>query len=140
MASLTWWTWVWASSRSWWLKEKTGVLQSIESKTQTRLSEWTVWSHRVRHSSACYNREASDTILRSTRRPSFSSPLSFDYIIAAHTILRTEHACLSACISLKPSIIINLLHAYHFASCWICSALRNKEPEPQFIQIPGEWF
>ena len=27
MSSLTWWTWVWASSRSWWW---TGVLQSME--------------------------------------------------------------------------------------------------------------
>ena len=36
MASLTWWTWVWASSGSWWLTGKTGVLQSM-------------WLQRVRH-------------------------------------------------------------------------------------------
>ena len=29
MASLTWWTWVWASSRSWSWTGKTGVLQSV---------------------------------------------------------------------------------------------------------------
>ena len=29
MASLTWWIWVWASSRSWWWTEKPGVLQSV---------------------------------------------------------------------------------------------------------------
>ena len=29
MASLTRWTWVWASSRSWWLTGKPGVLQSM---------------------------------------------------------------------------------------------------------------
>ena len=29
MASPTWWTWVWASSRSWWWTEKPGVLQSM---------------------------------------------------------------------------------------------------------------
>ena len=28
MASLTWWTWVWASSVSWWWTRKPGVLQS----------------------------------------------------------------------------------------------------------------
>ena len=28
MASLTWWTWVWASSRSWWWTEKPGALLS----------------------------------------------------------------------------------------------------------------
>ena len=28
VASLTWWTWVWASSRSWWWTGKPGVLQS----------------------------------------------------------------------------------------------------------------
>ena len=29
MASLTWWTWVWTSSRSWWWTGKPGVLQSM---------------------------------------------------------------------------------------------------------------
>ena len=29
MASLTWWTWVWASSGSWWWTEKPDVLQSM---------------------------------------------------------------------------------------------------------------
>ena len=29
MASPTWWTWVWASSRSWWWTRKPGVLQSM---------------------------------------------------------------------------------------------------------------
>ena len=32
MASLTWWTWVWASSRSWWWTGKPGVLQSMGSQ------------------------------------------------------------------------------------------------------------
>ena len=32
MASLTWWTWVWASSRSWWWTVKPGVLQSTGSQ------------------------------------------------------------------------------------------------------------
>ena len=32
MASLTRWTWVWVSSRSWWWTGKPGVLQSMESK------------------------------------------------------------------------------------------------------------
>ena len=29
MASLTWWTWVWVSSRSWWWTGKPGVLQPM---------------------------------------------------------------------------------------------------------------
>ena len=29
MASLTWWTWVWVSSRSWWWTGRPGVLQSM---------------------------------------------------------------------------------------------------------------
>ena len=33
MASLTRWTWVWGSSRSWWWTEKPGVLQSVGSPT-----------------------------------------------------------------------------------------------------------
>ena len=32
MASPTWWTWVWASSRSWWWTGKAGVLQSMGSQ------------------------------------------------------------------------------------------------------------
>ena len=32
MASVTWWTWVWASSRSWWWTVKLGVLQSMGSQ------------------------------------------------------------------------------------------------------------
>ena len=32
MASLTQWTWVWASSRSWWWTGKPGVLQSMASQ------------------------------------------------------------------------------------------------------------
>ena len=37
MASLTRWTWVWASSRSWWW---TGMLQSKGLQSWTRLSNW----------------------------------------------------------------------------------------------------
>ena len=36
MASPTWWTWIWASSESWWWRGKPGALQSM-------------WSWRVRH-------------------------------------------------------------------------------------------
>ena len=32
MALPTWWTWVWASSRSWWWTGKPGLLQSTESQ------------------------------------------------------------------------------------------------------------
>ena len=32
MASLTWWTWVWASSGSWWWTGKPGVLRSMGSQ------------------------------------------------------------------------------------------------------------
>ena len=32
MASLTWWRWVWASSRSWWWTGKPGMLQSMGSQ------------------------------------------------------------------------------------------------------------
>ena len=41
MASPTRWTWVLASSRSWWWTGKPGVLQSMGSQSQTPLSDWT---------------------------------------------------------------------------------------------------
>ena len=37
----TWWTWVWVSSGSWWWTGTPGVLQSMGSQSQTRLSNWT---------------------------------------------------------------------------------------------------
>ena len=45
MASPTQWTWVWASSRSWWWTERPGVLQSMRSQGAghdwvTELTEW----------------------------------------------------------------------------------------------------
>ena len=41
MASLTQWTWVWASSGRWWGIGKTGVLQSMGLQSRTRLNDWT---------------------------------------------------------------------------------------------------
>ena len=43
MASPTQWTWVWASSRSWWWTRKPGVLHAVHvvAKSQTWLSDWT---------------------------------------------------------------------------------------------------
>ena len=45
MASLTWWTWIWASSGSWWWTWKPGLLQSMGRKeldtTRTELK----WSY-----------------------------------------------------------------------------------------------
>ena len=45
MPSVTWWTWVWASSQSWWWTGKPGVLQSIGFQSQTQLSNWRVLYH-----------------------------------------------------------------------------------------------
>ena len=41
MASPTRWTWVWASSRSWWWTGKPGVLQSMGLQSRTWLNKWT---------------------------------------------------------------------------------------------------
>ena len=40
MASLTWWTWVWVSSGSWWWTGRPGVLWSMGLQSWTRLSYW----------------------------------------------------------------------------------------------------
>ena len=44
IASLTQWTWVWASSRRWWLTRKPGVLQSMGLQRVRHLSDWTTMS------------------------------------------------------------------------------------------------
>ena len=41
MTAPTWWTWVWANSRSWWWTRKPDMLQSMGSQSQSRLSNWT---------------------------------------------------------------------------------------------------
>jgi len=46
MASLTWCTWVWVNSGSWWWTGRPGVLRFMGSQSWTRLSDWTelIWS------------------------------------------------------------------------------------------------
>ena len=44
MASLTWWTWVWVNSRSWWWTGRPGVLQFMGLQSRTRLSDWLNWT------------------------------------------------------------------------------------------------
>ena len=41
MSSPTQWTWVWASSGSWWWTGRPGVLQSMGLQSRTWLSHWT---------------------------------------------------------------------------------------------------
>ena len=41
MASLTWWTWVWVNSGSWWWTGRPGMLRSMGSQSWTWLSDWT---------------------------------------------------------------------------------------------------
>ena len=48
MASPTRWTWVWASSGSWWWTEEPRVLQSMGSQSWTRLSDWTDYMFKVK--------------------------------------------------------------------------------------------
>ena len=52
MASLTWWTWVWASSRYWWWTRRPGVLQSMGSQRVrhdwvTELTDYYCWASQV---------------------------------------------------------------------------------------------
>ena len=63
MASLTRWTWVWASSGSQWWTGKPGVLQSMGSQDQTWLGDWTelipgrftLWSQNSHTEANCIN-------------------------------------------------------------------------------------
>ena len=40
MASLTWWTWIWVSSGSWWWTRKPGMLQSCGCKELDMTKQW----------------------------------------------------------------------------------------------------
>ena len=48
MASLTQWTWVWASSRSWWTREAWRAAVHGVAMSRTRLSNWTKLIQHVR--------------------------------------------------------------------------------------------
>ena len=50
MASPTQWTWVWVNSGSWWWTGRPGVLQSMASQGQTRLTNWTEKVTQTSHS------------------------------------------------------------------------------------------
>ena len=52
LASLTWWTWVWIGSRSWWWTGKPGVLQSMGS--QRVRNEWLNWLNWYVHTHSCF--------------------------------------------------------------------------------------
>ena len=67
MASMTWWTWVWISSRSWWWTEKPGVLQStglqrVGHNWVTELN-WRSW-HLFPFSSVQFSRSVMSNSLR----------------------------------------------------------------------------
>ena len=52
MVSPTWWTWVWASSKSWWWTGNPGMLQSIGSQRArhdwvTELTNWPLWGRSI---------------------------------------------------------------------------------------------
>ena len=103
-----------------------------------------VWPHRIRYSLTRYQGRDSDVSLTSNQgmseRDLSPSSLSLDYKNATHLIIEAKPPCLPACISHKCPILINLFLAYHSVSCWISSALRHKESEPQWVQTPSEWF
>ena len=46
-ASLTQWTWVWASSGRWWRTGKPGMLQSMGWQSRTWLSDWTTTKGKI---------------------------------------------------------------------------------------------
>ena len=54
MASPTWWTWVWVSSRSWLWTGKPGVLQPMGSQSQTLLSDWTELKNTIKEKGTSY--------------------------------------------------------------------------------------
>ena len=47
-ASLTWWTWVWASSGSWWWTGRPGVLQSMGSQNGTQQVTEMNWTELIK--------------------------------------------------------------------------------------------
>jgi len=49
MASLIQWTWTWANSERWWGTGRPGVLQSVVTKRQTQLGDWTTTGSEHHH-------------------------------------------------------------------------------------------
>ena len=87
MTSLTQWTWVWASSGSWWRIGKPRMLVYGVTKSQTRLSDWTVQLFATPWTSA---HQASLSITNSQSPPkpvSIESMTPSNYLILCHPFL-----------------------------------------------------
>ena len=58
MASATWWTWVWASSRSWWWTGKPGLLRSmgLQESDPTEWLNWTDWVQFLTQGLNCWSK------------------------------------------------------------------------------------
>ena len=69
MASPTWWTWVWESSRSWWWTEKLGVLQSMGSQRVRH-----DWATKLRYSQLSTN-QVPDTLLNHRNGQSYTKEI-----------------------------------------------------------------
>ena len=77
MASLTQWTWVWASSGSWWWTRKPGVLQSMGSQRVTHnwVTKLTDWQCILQLYSKFFN--VLDMAKKFKHLPYFNSPDSY---------------------------------------------------------------
>ena len=97
MASLIRWTWVWASSESWWRTGRPGMLQSMGLQSWTWLRDWTI--------SKTLNRT-----LVSVREANININNSWPCYITSETLLSTFYGrAISDCFK-RPAKRINYSH------------------------------
>ena len=96
MASLTQWTWVWASFGSWWWTGKPGMLQSMGSQSWTRLSNWTELKIRLLSSSCLYLLHLAGSC-QIHLSPACFSLITPSYFTVCYMISLTEGVCVCVC-------------------------------------------
>ena len=66
-ASVTWWTWVWVSSRNWWWTGKPDVLQSVGLLSWSWLSDWAELMQRLNVMEILYFKSNSNILFIGSR-------------------------------------------------------------------------
>ena len=129
------WTWVWASSRSWWWTGKPGVLQSMESQSWTQLSDWTedwfVWSCSPRTSGVFSSTSLKASILWLSAF--FTVQFSQPYMTSGKTVVLTIQTFVSRVMSLLfNSLGLSLLSCQEAIDFWFHGCSNH----PQWLWCP----
>ena len=147
MASLTQWTWVWASSRSWWCTGKPGVLQSMGSQRVGHESNWTIINSSAQKAPKKPLQQSKiQSISHMTETYTLHFSVHFSVLLSSVWIFVThglQHATL-LCPSLSPGVCANSCPLSQWSYPTILSSVTSFSSCPQSFPasrfIPMNWL